>query len=293
MPDIKQDYFWMKKALDLAKKGWGHVSPNPMVGCLIVAEGGRLIGQGYHRCFGSFHAEIEALEDARSKSGNLENATIYINLEPCSIVGRTPACAPILAKLPIRRVVIAMKDPNPLINGRGIHILENAGIEVTNNVLFEEAQRLNEVFIHTIQEKKIFIILKIVQSKDGFIAHQDKTPHKISHSISDRLIHYWRAGYDAILIGAHTLRTDQPRLTVRHYDGRQPYRIVFGGHSSILIYSNLFTDRHREKTILVIPNNYRHPLPNCLVISVEPTVSGIDCRQGLKKLYDIGNYHLP
>lgn len=175
MPELQQhtnDAKWMAEALELAKQGKGAVSPNPLVGCVIVDKDGNKIGEGYHRKFGEAHAEVNAVESVKDPKA-LKGATVYVTLEPCSHHGKTPPCAMMLAKLPIYRVVVAMKDPNPEVDGKGILHLRNKGIEVEIGVLQEEAEKLNEFFIHHQTFGRPFITLKIAQTADGYLAAAD------------------------------------------------------------------------------------------------------------------------
>ena len=247
------DEAWMNKALELASKGKGSVSPNPLVGCVIVSEEGELIGEGYHKRFGEAHAEVNAVKSVKNKSA-LKNATVYVTLEPCSHFGKTPPCADMLAKLPVSRVVVAMKDPNPKVNGMGLLKLKNAGISVTTGVLQSEAEKLNEFFIHTQTYGRPFITLKIAQTADGFIAASDGESKWISSKQSRKLVHTWRSEYDAVLVGRATAMADNPSLTVRHVSGRQPFRVVIDGPYELPKELNLFSDKHEDKTIVITWN---------------------------------------
>lgn len=244
---------WMKEALELASEGKGSVSPNPMVGCIIVDEDGNKIGEGYHKKFGEAHAEVNAIASVKAKR-KLNGATVYVTLEPCSHTGKTPPCANMLAKYPLKKVVVAMKDPNPKVNGSGIRILKNAGIEVEVGVLEKEAEKLNEFFIHHQNFGRPFITLKIAQTVDGFLAAADGDSQWISGKQSRKKVHEWRAEYDAVMVGRTTAMADNPGLTVRHVKGRQPKRIVIDGPFELPRSLNLFSDKHEEKTIILTWN---------------------------------------
>ena len=246
----------MKKALKLAEKGRGYVSPNPLVGCVIVSEDGRMIGSGYHEKFGGPHAEINALQSVKDKT-DLLDATIYVTLEPCSHFGKTPPCATEIAKLPVKRVVVAMVDPNPNVNGKGLDIMKNAGLDVDTGLLEAESQQLNETFIHYQKFKKPFVTLKIAQTLDGYIAAPDGDSKWITGKQSRTLVHQWRSESDAVLIGRNTALLDNPRLTVRHVEGPQPYRIVIDGDYRLPRELNLFTDQYEERTIIITHNKVR------------------------------------
>lgn len=247
------DSHWMAQALALAEKGKGQVSPNPMVGCVIVSEDGEKIGEGYHKKYGEAHAEVHAVESVSPKK-KLKNATVYVTLEPCAHQGKTPPCAHMLAKLPIKKVVVAMEDPNPAVNGKGILHLRNNDIEVETGVLKKEAEKLNEFFIHHQTFGRPFITLKIAQTADGFIAAADGESQWISGKQSRTLVHKWRAEYDAVLVGRNTAMADNPSLTVRHVSGRQPKRIVIDGPYELPKNLNLFSDKFEDKTIIVTWN---------------------------------------
>lgn len=243
----------MQQALELARKGRGQVSPNPMVGCVIVSENGEKIGQGYHQKYGEAHAEVHAVNSVKNKDA-LKDATVYVTLEPCAHHGNTPPCAHMLANLPIRKVVTAMKDPNPEVNGKGLLHLRNKGIEVETGILQEEAEKLNEFFIHHQNFGRPFVTLKIAQTADGYLAAADGDSKWITGKASRTLVHRWRSEYDAVLVGRTTAITDNPSLTVRHVSGRQPYRIVIDGPYELPKELNLFSDKFEEKTIILTWN---------------------------------------
>lgn len=252
-----EDTKWMKKALKLAEKGKGYVSPNPLVGCVIVSDDGDMIGSGFHERFGGPHAEINALNSVSDKT-NLIDATVYVTLEPCSHYGKTPPCAIALSKLPIKRVVVASVDPNPAVNGKGISILREANKEVETGLLDKESQKLNESFIHYQRFHRPFVTLKIAQTLDGYIAAPDGDSKWISGKEARTLVHKWRSESDAVMIGRNTALLDNPRLTVRHVEGPQPYRIVIDGDYRLPRDLNLFTDQYEQRTIVVTHNKERY-----------------------------------
>ncbi len=235
----------MLRCIRLAKYGTGSVSPNPLVGCVIVKDG-VIIGEGYHKKFGEAHAEVEAI---RSASSSVEGSEAYVNLEPCSFYGKTPPCTDLLIEKRIRKVYAAMLDPNPLVNGKGIEKLKAAGIEVEVGLLEGEARKLNEVFIKFITKKLPFVILKIAQSLDGKIALRNGKSKYITSSESLKMVHELRSQYDAVLVGAGTVREDNPGLTVRLAEGRSPVRIILDGNLSSPVESNVFRNRD-ARTIL-------------------------------------------
>jgi len=244
------DHKWMKKALNLAAKGAGYVSPNPLVGCVIVSSDGRMIGKGWHEKYGQAHAEVNAVSNVKDRT-DLVDATVYVTLEPCSHHGKTPPCADLLASLPIKRIVVAMRDPNPQVDGKGIALLREAGKTIHVGLMEDEAMNMNEAFIYTMKYGKAFVFLKIAQSIDGYIAAPDGIPEIFTDRESQIQVHRWRSTYDGVMVGAATAIHDNPRLTVRHVEGRQPARIVIDGPNALPDELHLFSDQYESKTIKV------------------------------------------
>jgi diaminohydroxyphosphoribosylaminopyrimidine deaminase / 5-amino-6-(5-phosphoribosylamino)uracil reductase len=249
----KQDKIWMQRALNLARKGIGFVSPNPMVGCVIVSSEGNIVGEGFHERFGKAHAEVNAVNSVKDPS-SLKDATVYLTLEPCSHHGKTPPCSVMLGELPLKRIVISMTDPNPEVNGKGIEYLKNKGFQVESGLLEEQARVLNRFFIHHMEFGRPYVILKIAQTADGYIAAPNGDSKWISGKKSRELVHQWRSEYDAVMVGRNTVELDNPTLTVRHVEGRQPVRIVIDGPYSLSKEYNLFSDQYEEKTIIITHN---------------------------------------
>lgn len=231
--DLSRHERFMRLCMDLALRGRGRVSPNPLVGAVIVRRG-RVIARGWHRRFGGPHAEIECLATSR---GSIAGTTLYVNLEPCAHYGKTPPCTERIIASGIGEVVIAMKDPNPLVSGRGIRALRRGGVRVTSGVLEEDARELNRIFLTHITRKSPFVHVKIAQSIDGFISGE-RAPRYLSSPPSLRLVHRWRADHDAVLVGAGTVRADNPHLTVRHIRGKNPHVVVVDGRLSIPEHAN-------------------------------------------------------
>jgi diaminohydroxyphosphoribosylaminopyrimidine deaminase/5-amino-6-(5-phosphoribosylamino)uracil reductase len=219
----------MNRALRLAEKGRGRTSPNPMVGAVLVKEG-RAVGDGYHAKAGEAHAEIVALRQAREEA---KGATLYLNLEPCAHYGKTPPCAPEVIEAGVKRVVIGMEDPNPLVKGKGIEILRRAGLEVEVGILERECRRLNEAFCKYILKKEPFVILKAAATLDGKIATRTGDSKWISGEASRRFVHKLRDQVDGVLVGVGTVLKDDPLLTARVRGGRDPYRIVLDSRLKI------------------------------------------------------------
>lgn len=247
------DRKWMQLALEIAEWGAGYVSPNPMVGCVIVDSEGNKIGQGYHERYGQAHAEVNAVESVKDNS-LLKNATVYVTMEPCAHEGKTPPCADMLAGLPIRRVVVAMQDPTEKVNGKGIKKLRANDIRVDVGLLKAEAEQLNEFFLHYESYNRPFVTLKIAQTLDGYIAAPDGSSEWITGEASRERVHEWRSRYDAVMVGRNTALLDNPRLTVRHVEGRQPRRVVIDGKLELPKDLNLFTDQYEEKTVILTHN---------------------------------------
>lgn len=202
----------MRRALQLAGKGWGKVSPNPMVGAVLI-KGKMVVAEGYHRMAGEKHAEVEVLEGAGQRA---KNSTLYVNLEPCTHYGKTPPCAGRIIKAGIKRVVIAMRDPNPLVSGKGIAMLKRAGIDVEAGLLEEEAKKLNEVFIKFITTGMPFVIVKTAMTLDGKIAAEGGDSKWITGEKARKFVHRIRSGVDGILVGINTVIKDNPMLNVRY-----------------------------------------------------------------------------
>lgn len=222
------DEAFMRRCLAVAANGRGYVSPNPMVGCLVV-HNGSIIAEGYHRRYGGPHAEVEAIENARERglSHLFPESTLYVSLEPCSHYGKQPPCAVKVAESGFRRVVVACGDPNPAVSGRGIALLREKGIDVTTGVLADEARFLNRRFMTYIGLKRPYVILKWAQSADGFIAPPGGcAPCAVTDARLQVENHKLRAQEDAVWVGTHTLLTDDPRLDPRAYYGRPPLRVA-------------------------------------------------------------------
>ena len=221
---------YMQRCLELAKLGMGNVSPNPMVGCVIVHEH-KIIGEGYHQKIGEAHAEVNAINNVFANYGDvapalLKNATAYVSLEPCAHFGKTPPCADLLVRHELKKVIIGNTDPFSAVNGKGIEKLKNAGIEVITGVLEVGCSYLNRRFFTRIKKQRPFIILKWAQTADGYFAPTDGSQEWITGELAKQLSHTWRGEEDAILVGKNTALIDNPRLTNRNIDGKNPIRIV-------------------------------------------------------------------
>ncbi|MBI5286936.1 MAG: bifunctional diaminohydroxyphosphoribosylaminopyrimidine deaminase/5-amino-6-(5-phosphoribosylamino)uracil reductase RibD [Deltaproteobacteria bacterium] len=217
-----QDAEFMEIALGLAERGKGMTSPNPLVGAVVV-KGGKVVGKGYHKRAGLPHAEAVALRDAGSRA---KGATLYINLEPCDHYGRTPPCTSGIIKAGIKMVVIGMMDPNPLVSGKGIKRLREAGVEVQTSLLRDRCKRLNEVYIKYITTRRPFVTLKMATTLDGRIATASGESKWITGRTSRRYVHRMRGEVDAVMVGVGTVLKDDPLLTTRLVKGKNPHRVV-------------------------------------------------------------------
>ena len=214
----------MQRALQLAKNGLGEVSPNPMVGCVIV-HNNIIIGEGWHQKFGDSHAEVNAINAVVDKR-LLKESTVYVSLEPCSFHGKTPACSDLLVRSNVKKVIIGALDPNPKVSGDGQKSLIGAGIGVKTGILEKESIELNKRFFINQKLKRPYVILKWAQTIDGFVARKNYDSKWISNEHSRQRVHQWRAEEDAILVGKNTAMHDNPSLTVREWTGRNPVRVV-------------------------------------------------------------------
>ncbi|WP_416867935.1 MAG: bifunctional diaminohydroxyphosphoribosylaminopyrimidine deaminase/5-amino-6-(5-phosphoribosylamino)uracil reductase RibD [Imperialibacter sp.] len=222
--DLEQHQVFMRRAIELAQLGLGSVSPNPLVGCVIVKDG-VVIGEGWHRKYGEGHAEVNAV-NAVKHAERLKGATVYVTLEPCSHFGKTQPCADLLIEKKVAEVIVAVEDPNPQVAGQGIVRLKQAGIEVQVGLLAEEAEWMNRRFLTAMRDHRPYIILKWAQTMDGFVARENHDSKWISNAYSRMLVHKWRTEEDAILVGSNTVVYDDPQLTARDWPGKNPVRVV-------------------------------------------------------------------
>lgn len=236
----------MKKAISLAVKGVGKTSPNPAVGCVIVRDS-IIIGEGWHMKAGTPHAEVHALAAAGKLA---RGADVYVTLEPCSHFGKTPPCADALIEAGVARVFIGMVDPNPLVSGRGIKRLESAGIPVVSGVLEEECRALNLPFIKHVTTGLPYVTMKSAMTMDGKTAASSGDSKWITCEASRTLVHQLRASADAVMTGSGTLLADDPQLTVRMAEGRNPVRVVIDSRLKIPVDSRIIADAHDTPVII-------------------------------------------
>ncbi|MDQ3395795.1 MAG: bifunctional diaminohydroxyphosphoribosylaminopyrimidine deaminase/5-amino-6-(5-phosphoribosylamino)uracil reductase RibD [Bacteroidota bacterium] len=250
--------------MELAALGAGKVSPNPMVGCVIV-HNDTIIGEGWHQIYGGPHAEVNAVNSVKNKS-LLQESTVYVNLEPCSHFGKTPPCADLLIKNRVKRVVVSNLDYNPVVSGRGMAKLREAGIVVEDGLHSAEGKILNKRFFTFHTEKRPYVILKWAETADGFIARKDFDSKWISNELSRKMVHKWRSEEDAILVGANTAFYDNPQLNVRDWSGKNPLRLVMDRYLRLSGNLNLFSDSGRTIVYNLLKNEEQG---NTIFVKVE------------------------
>lgn len=275
---MQEDEKYMKRCFDLALLGGGNVSPNPKVGAVIVCNG-EIIGEGYHKKYGEAHAEVNAIASVKDKK-LLESSTIYVNLEPCCHWGKTPPCANLIVESKIKKCVIANKDINPKVFGGGIKLLQDNGIEVVSGVLEKEGAFLNRRFFTNQREKRPYIIIKYARTLDGFIAPANKGGW-ISNDIMKVWVHKQRSEEDAIMVGYNTVLKDNPQLNVRHYQGRNPKRVVFDRQLTLPQESNIL-DNTQETIIFNYIKDDRQG--NNIFVKIDENKDLVN--QILEKLYE-------
>lgn len=221
---MTDDEIFMLRCIELAGNGAGNVAPNPMVGCVIVCDR-KIIGEGFHEEFGKAHAEVNAINSVSDQS-QLRHSMLYVNLEPCSHFGKTPPCADLIIEKKIPEVIIGCADPDPLVAGKGIQRLQAAACKVRTEILNHECILLNKRFITFHEKKRPYIILKWAQTRDGFIAPENKMRANISNEFSRTLMHRWRSEEQAIFVGTNTALSDDPQLSARLWNKNNPVRIV-------------------------------------------------------------------
>ena len=281
----QNDLEYMRTALSLAKQGIGFVSPNPMVGAVIVKDG-EIIGKGYHQRYGQLHAERNAFADCKVSA---EGADIYVTLEPCCHYGKTPPCTEAIIENKIRRVFIGSADPNPLVSGKGVEILKNHGIEVYQNVLKDECDALNEVFFHYISTKTPFVIMKYAMTIDGKIACYTGESKWITGEQSRLNVQQDRHRYSGIMVGVGTIIADNPMLTCRIENGVNPTRIICDTHLRTPLDCNIVQTAKEIPTIIATcctdeKKQTEYINMGCKIISTEPKNNHIDLNQLMIKL---------
>ena len=257
----------IRKTFELARKGLGNTFPNPLVGAVIVKDG-RIISEGYHHKQGEAHAELDAINNCKE---SLEGATIYVNLEPCCHTNKqTPPCAQRLIQEKFAKVVICNLDPNPHVNGNGVELLRQNGIEVEHGVLNDEGERLNEAFFFAQRNKKPFIHLKLATTLDGKIAMNNGESQWITGVKSREFVHELRSLHQGVIAGAETVRADNPKLNVRleNYQGKQPYRIIFTESGNLPAGAQIFRDKLVEQTLIYTKSDLKLDFPSENIIKI-------------------------
>jgi diaminohydroxyphosphoribosylaminopyrimidine deaminase / 5-amino-6-(5-phosphoribosylamino)uracil reductase len=252
---------YMRRCIELALYGAGSVSPNPMVGSVIVADG-NIVGEGYHQKYGEPHAEANAVAAVLSNFPNgedlLKRSTLYVNLEPCAHFGKRPPCSDLIIRYGIPKVVIGCRDPFPLVNGKGIEKLREAGVQIVEDILTTECLHLNRRFITRVQKQRPFIILKWAQTIDGYFAPADGSQRWISSALAKNLVHKWRGEEDGVLVGYKTALADDPQLNVRLWNGKSPVRIVIDRDLQLPKSLKLFDQTHQT----IVFNSLKTDLEN-------------------------------
>lgn len=273
---MQQHQIYMQRAIDLAQLGAGNVSPNPMVGAVIV-HNDRIIGEGWHKKYGEAHAEINALNSVTDK-GLLAESTLYVTLEPCSHYGKTPPCANAIIESGIKKVVVGMTDPNPLVSGHGIGLLKQNGVEVIEQVLQEQCLELNKRFIAYMIKKRPYVILKWAQTSNGFIAPDinelgeaefEKQRH-ITGLTAQKLTHKWRTIEDALMVGTNTITADNPKLNARAWEGDAPVRVVLDLNRRLPEHLNVFDDSQRTIVFVYTENIPANPYQQTQFMGIDP-----------------------
>ena len=245
MPEEK----YMRRAIKLAKKGSGHVNPNPLVGAVIVRDG-EIIGEGYHECYGQLHAERNAIANAKKRGNSLEGSTIYVTLEPCCHYGKTPPCTEAIIEEKIARVVVGSDDPNPLVSGKGFQMLREKGIEVIPHFLKEECDAMNHVFFHYIRTGTPYVAMKYAMTMDGKIACYTGDSKWVTGEESRAHVQTLRNHYKGIMAGIGTVLADDPMLNCRIEGGRDPIRIIADSHLRIPMDSQLVRTAGQQPLIV-------------------------------------------
>lgn len=251
------DAHWMRHAANLAMRGAGLVSPNPLVGC-VIARGSELLGQGCHELYGGKHAEINALEACSGE--DVTNATMYVTLEPCAHHGKQPPCADAIASSSIRRVVVGVIDPNPAVSGKGLSMLERAGIEVVLGIEQPLCSHVARYFLHSVALGLPYIVAKIATSQDNKISTGSVEHRWITNEASRRRVHMLRSELDAVMVGIGTVMEDNPLLDVRLSTGRNPARVIIDPSCRIDAASRIAQSMRTQRTIIVVNSRYADPV---------------------------------
>lgn len=277
----------MEKCIELAKKGEGQVSPNPLVGAIVLDKDGNIVGEGYHQKYGEAHAEVHALNQAGDKA---IGGTVIVNLEPCSHHGKTPPCADLIIEKGIKKLVVGMIDPNPKVSGNGIQKCKNAGIEIQTGILEDKCKELNEIFIKNQTQQKPFIAIKIATTLDGKIATKTGSSKWITSEKSREMVQKLRNKYDAILTGSGTVITDNPSMLCTLPNGKNPIKVILDTHLRTNPQSKIF----ETGKIILATTKQSNEYPKNVEILICPKDKNnqIDLKFLTKELYKKGIYSI-
>ena len=279
---------YMKRCLTLAKKASGRTAPNPMVGAVILDKNLNFVSEGYHQKYGEAHAEVNAINAAKEKNIDITNGTIIVSLEPCSHYGKTPPCADLIIKSGLKRLVIGCIDPNIKVAGNGIKKCKSAGIEVITGILEDECKKINEIFFKNQTQKLPFITIKTATTLDGKIATKTGSSKWITGPKSRNFVQQLRNNHDAILTSSNTIIADNPSLTCRLKNGKNPIRIIIDSKlktsPSAKVYQN---DGTRTIIATTLENNAKYP-KNVEIITIKAKNNHVDLKTLLPKLYEMG-----
>jgi len=275
------DNIYMRRCFELARKGLGMTKANPLVGCVIVYQD-RIIGEGYHHEYGGPHAEVIAIRSVKDPS-LIPQSTLYCNLEPCSHYGKTPPCSLLIQQKGFRRVVVSNTDPFPSVNGKGIKHLESSGIEVETGCLEEEGKHLNRRFLHYVNFRRPYVILKWAQTADGFIdlvrePGDQEGPRWISDEVSRTLVHKWRSEETAIMVGTNTILNDNPSLNVRRWSGENPVRITLDRNGRLGDSAEILNGKQETIVFTGVERNYAGKIQ---LVHANPSYEMVDVMEEL------------
>ena len=282
---------YMRKALELAQRGMGFVSPNPMVGAVIVRDG-RIIGEGWHKKYGDLHAERNAFADCEARGEDCTGADMYVTLEPCCHHGHQPPCTDAVIEHGIKRVFIGSSDPNPLVAGKGVKILREHGIEVIEGVLKEECDAINEIFFHYITSTTPFVTMKYAMTMDGKIACHTGESKWITGEGARMNVQRDRLKYAAIMVGVGTVLADDPMLTCRLENGRDPVRVICDSHLRTPFESNIVKTAKDVRTIIATLENDEEKIKpysdcGCCVLTLDESNGHVDLNELMSRLYEM------
>ncbi|MBS6552653.1 MAG: bifunctional diaminohydroxyphosphoribosylaminopyrimidine deaminase/5-amino-6-(5-phosphoribosylamino)uracil reductase RibD [Clostridium sp.] len=287
----KNNEKYIKKCIKLARKGEGKVSPNPLVGAVILDKNGKIAGYGWHQKYGEAHAEVNAVKMAKEKGIDIKGGTIFVSLEPCSHFGKTPPCCDLIIKEGLKKAVIGCIDPNPIVTTRGIQKLKEAGIEVVTGVLENECKKLNEIFIKNQLDNKPFIAIKTASTLDGKIATKNGSSKWITTEKARKHVQKLRNKYDAILTGSSTVIADNPSLTARIKNGINPIRVIIDSNARTSADSKVFNNDGTKVILAVFAQADTSKYPENVEIIKCPkqdTTGKIDLQFLTRKLYEKG-----